>query len=191
MERDGEGAGRRDDPTLCPSNSSCRSGSQEPGDRSRGTLRGLLLAPMAATGPCLAGLVCTCFSQARVEILVLSGTLPLGKLSPDDGGVAHSPISLSSAKSPQCLPTAHPLFPGMLSAVKAAGLSLRGRGRRGPGAPWPRLPVFFPGPGWLSCLLGQRRINQGYALHPRWCRGHVSHCSAFMAQAKHIILVVL
>lgn len=131
------------------------------------------------------------FFPVQVEILVLSGTLPLGKLSPDDGGVAHSPISLSSAKSPQCLLTAHPLFPGMLSAVKAAGLSLRGRWRRGPGAPWPRLPVFFPGPGWPICLVGQRRINQGYALHPRWCRGHVSHCSAFMTQAKHIIHVVL
>lgn len=61
------------------------------------------LASKTATGPMLSrAFFALVLSQARIEVLVPNGTLPLGKLSPGDGGEVHSPLLLSVyAKSPQ------------------------------------------------------------------------------------------
>lgn len=100
---------------------------------------------------CSAGLVCSYFSQGRVEVLAHNGTLPLRERSPNNGGVTGSPVSLclciplSLSSTSQC-----PLFvPG--SVISSGGSWLFSPWAWG--APRPRLPVFIPDPVWLSCLV--------------------------------------
>lgn len=80
---------------------------------------------------CVAELVCSYFSQGRVEVLAHNGTLPLRELNPNNGGVTGSPVSLclciplSLSSTSQCL-----LFvpSSVISRGEAAGFSLPGPG---------------------------------------------------------------